>query len=57
MLGFDERGCVLLRMRPRSAAEATIIAFAPDDAQNVAQALHAAATVADDALAIEAPRG
>lgn len=57
MLGFDGRGRVLLRMRPRGAAEATVIALAPDDAQNIAEALHAASVVADEALAAEAPQG
>lgn len=42
---------VLLRMRPQSAAEATIIALAPDDAMAIAKALHAAAAVAYEALA------
>lgn len=56
MLDFDGRGRVLLRMRPRGAAEATIIALAPDDALTIAEALSAAATVADEALATDAPR-
>jgi hypothetical protein len=45
-----------LRIRPHGAAEATIIALAPDDALIIAEALSAAATVADEALAGEAPR-
>lgn len=56
MLGFDGRGRVLLRAPPHGAAEATIIALAPDDALNIAEALSAAATVADEALAGETPR-
>lgn len=57
MLGFDGHGRVLLRMRLRGAAEATVIALATDDAQNVAEAQIAAATTEDQTLAGEAPRG